>query len=135
MSYHRTKQVTYALPAADAGAGAKTLKFQGPKGKKGRVIDYGFYNVTEAFTATTLPSYVSVGDGSDVDAYGDEISMGTTAIGGGSSLLTQYRNDQLDDYVLGDIPADQEVTVTATAPTGGTPAGIGTLFCVVDWDN
>lgn len=134
MDLKLANRMHYQSEALDIGAGAKTLKIKGPKGAAGRIYDYGITNVTEAFTADTLPSYVSVGDGSDADAYGEEVSLATTAIGSLASLRTTYRTDQMDTYLVGDIPADQEVTVTATAPTGGTPAGIGSLFLVVDWE-
>lgn len=134
MSYDNPNRQEYVAHAQDIGAGAKTFTFYGPKGKDGWVYDYGVVNVTEAFTADTLPCYVSVGLSGNVDAYGEELSMATTAIGGGKTLRSTYSTPgDLDDYIVAKIPADTAVLVTATAPTGGTPAGIGDIRVVIDW--
>jgi len=139
MAYdHGVYDEKYVLPASDVGAGAKSMTFYGPKGKKGRVLDMGVQAVTEAFTATTLPAYISVGLTGNVDAYAEEFSMATTAIGPGISLRQTYDKDNLNiggSYIVAEIPADTAVLLTATAPTGGTPAGIGDVFCIIRWDN
>lgn len=131
----------YQFGTHDAGAGGEIFYVLGPKGKKGKLVDYGMHHVTEAFTATTLPSYVSVGTAADADAYGEEISMGTAAIDVGSvSCLQQSVGDGLDieDRILDAglaMPADTKVGLHVTAPTGGTPAGIAQPFMIIDWED
>jgi hypothetical protein len=130
----------YIFPVLDFGAGAEIYYVKGPKGRKGKLVDYGVHHVTEAFTADTLPAYVSVGTAADADAYGDELSMGTAAIDVGSvSVRTSFRDpDDLDDYILDaglSLPADTKVGLHCTSPTGGTPAGIAQPFMIIDWED
>lgn len=134
MSYDNPNRIAYLWATQDAGAGAVTKNIVGPKGKTGRVWDYGFLNVTEAFTADTLPSYVSVGLSGNADAYGEELSMATTAAGGGLTVRSSMESGAARDAMFpATIPAGTTVLITATAPTGGTPAGIGDLYVVIDW--
>ena len=132
--YDHGDRVTYLFPAQDIGAATVTLKVNGPKGKTGVLRDYGIVNVTEAFTADTTAATIAVGKTGNTDAYGEELSMGTTAAGGGKTVRSTYNKaTDLDDYIVATIPADTEVFVTCTAPTGGVPAGIGAVLVVVDW--
>lgn len=134
MSYENPDRRTYMWPGQDAGAGAISKTIVGPKGKAGRVHDYGFLNVTTAFTADTTPCEVAVGDGSDADAYGEQFSMATQAIGGGKTVRSAMESSKARDAMFPkQIPADTEVVLSASAPTGGVPAGVGDLYLVIDW--
>jgi hypothetical protein len=124
----------------DFGAGSGSFYFKGPKGKEGRLVDYGIEGITEAFTNDTTAGTVEVGTASDADAYGDGLDLGTAAIADGTkSLLTTYRpgKDSGHATLLVDptLPKDTAVKVTMTAPTGGTPAGIAGVFVDVIWDD
>lgn len=130
----------YFFGTHDFGAGGEIFYVLGPKGRKGKLVDYGVHHVTEAFTADTLPAYVSVGTAADADAYGDELSMATIAIDVGSrSVRTLYRDpDDIDNFILDaglSLPADTKVGLHCTAPTGGTPAGIAQPFMIIDWED
>jgi hypothetical protein len=130
----------YTFPVLDFGAGAEIYYVLGPKGRKGKLVDYGIHHVTEAFTTDTLPAYVSVGTAADPDAYGEELGMGTSAIDVGSkSVRTSFRDpDDIALYILDaglSLPADTKVGLHCTSPTGGTPAGIAQPFMIIDWED
>lgn len=132
----------------DFGGGGEVFSIKGPKGKKGTLLNYGVYGIIESFTAASTAAMVAVGNGTDPDAYGEELSLGTSAADtvGEVSIDTLYRYDQVgggagvtdrDDYILngGEIPADTVVYLTCTAPTGGGEAGQGTAFVEILWAN
>lgn len=130
----------YQFDTLDFGTAGEIFYVTGPKGRKGKLIDYGVHHITETFTATTLPAYVSVGTAADADAYGEELSMGTSAADAGSvSVRTTSRDpDVIDNYILDaglNLPADTKVGLHCTAPTGGTPAGMACPFMVIDWED
>lgn len=130
----------YQFGLHDFGNGGEIFLVTGPKGKKGKVIDYGIHHCTETFTATTLPAYVSVGTAADADAYGEELSMATFAADAGSrSVMTVVNSPaERDTYMLAaslSLPADTAVGLHVTAPTGGTPAGMAQPFMIIDWED
>lgn len=132
-------RIKYAF-AHDFGAGSDNYVFNGPKGKAGRLIDYGIEGVTETFNAVTTAATVSVGTVADPDAYGDELGLGTTAADAGSVSVRSLYRPGIDSgfatqMVEEDIPADTDVCLACTAPTGGTPAGIATAFAIIQWDD
>ena len=130
----------YTFPTLDFGTAGEIYYVMGPKGRKGKLVDYGVHHPTETFTATTLPAYVSVGTAADADAYGEELSMGTLAADAGSlSVRTSTRDPAvIDTYILDaglKMPADTKVGLHCTAPTGGTPAGFANPFMIIDWED
>lgn len=145
MSYDKPNRIKYSPGHHDFGAAGEVWAFTGPKGKKGRIYDYGVEGVTEAFTADTTAALVSVGSVADADLYGDEISMLTTAVDTGTrSLRTLFTAAEIatgiKDNVAGrlledQIAADAIFALHVVAPTGGTPAGMGIPFVIVDWDD
>lgn len=139
MSYEKPNRIKYTFGMLDFGTAGEVYSIKGPKGKAGRIYDYGVDAPLETFTATTLPAYVSVGSVADADLYGDEISMGTLAADGGSkSLRTEYTAVQImAGAVLLDptVPADTVIALHCTAPTGGTPAGMAHPYVIIDWED
>lgn len=130
----------YNFPLLDFGTAGEIYYVRGPKGRKGKLVDYGVHHVAEAFTADTLPAYVSVGTAADADAYGEELSMGTTALDAGSVSVRQSTRDEatIATYILDaglTMPADTKVGLHCTAPTGGTPAGMACPFMIIDWED
>lgn len=130
----------YNFPMLDFGTAGEIFYVTGPKGRKGKLVDYGVHHVTEAFTAVTLPAYVSVGTAADADAYGEELSLGTTALDAGSVSVRSTTRDPavIDTYILDaglSMPADVKVGLHCTAPTGGTPAGMACPFMIIDWED
>jgi hypothetical protein len=132
------QKTRYEFGFLDAGAGGEVFAVLGPKGKKGTLVDYGSQHVTEAFTATTLASFVSVGTVADADAYGDEISMATQAIDSGGRATNNIQRKGTAAYeaqfINKRLPADTPVALHVTAPTGGTPAGMAHFWMEIIWD-
>lgn len=121
------QSVTYTYPSHDFGAGAGAVSFQGPDGLVGKLKDI-IVHATETFTNDTLPAYVRIGTASDADAYA-EADLGTTA----ATDTFVASQDDPGAIIESNLPADTQVEVAFTSPTGGTPAGIGTVQIVVDW--
>jgi hypothetical protein len=117
--------VTYVLPGTDYGA-AFTEIISTPAGFRGVVRNISIYNVTEAMTADTTPAYCYVGISGDTDAFCTSASLLVTAIA--ASI-----NPALTDGATHIIQPGTTVHVTGVAPTGGTPAGIGTTAVTIQF--
>lgn len=126
MSYDNPSTVTFSFGVHDFGAGAGAKSFKLPKGKRGRLIDVGVTNISEAFTNTTTAGFVSIGTADDADKYA-LLNCGTTGIGDTVNTV-----DDADAIIDKDLPADTQIEVALVAPTGGTPAGIGEAYAVVE---
>jgi len=126
MSYSNPMVVTYVLPAVDFGAGTTGHAIKAPAGyENGRLIDVGVA-VTETFNQVTTPGYVRVGTAADPDAYA-ELNMGAAA-------ATNFYNTQDDtDAIINADVDNTQLEVACVAPTGGTPAGIGTVHVTIAW--
>jgi len=129
MAYSNPDRRSYVFPAVDFGAGNTSHSFQGPKGKAGRLVAIHL-SASETFTNTTTQGQILVGTGADTDAYA-LMNLGTTAAT--DSVSSDDGVTDTDAILSADIPADTQVEVTCVAPTGGTPAGIGTVTVLVDW--
>lgn len=130
----------YLFDTLDFGTAGETYYVTGPKGRKGKLVDYGIHHCTETFNAVTTPATVSVGSAADPDAYGEELSMGTFAADAGSkSVRTTYRDPaDIATYILPaglSLPAGTKVGLVCVAPTGGTPAGMACPFMIIDWED
>jgi hypothetical protein len=130
MSYGNPRAViTYTLPAVDFGAGDSAHAIKAPYGyARGRLLDVGVA-VTETFNQVTTPGYVRVGTSGDADAYA-ELNMAAAA-------ATNYYNtdDDTDAIIEPDIAdGSTQLEVACIAPTGGTPAGIGTVHITIAWE-
>lgn len=130
----------YQFDTLDFGTAGEDYYVTGPKGRKGRLVDYGVHHCTETFTATTTAATVSVGTAGDADAYGEELSMGTLAADAGSKSVRTTTRDPavIDTYILDaglSMPADTKLRLCCVAPTGGTPAGMACPFMVIDWED
>lgn len=132
--YEAPNRIKYAFMFDAGNNGNETFTIKGPKGKTGRLYDYGVEGVTEAFTAD---AQVSVGTAADPDAFGEEIAIGVLAVDTVKSLRTLYNpgyEKTSFDALLVDptIPADTLVQLTITDDAS---AGIGTFFAIIDWDD
>lgn len=136
MSYDDPNRMTYTFGPYTFTAD-ETFSIQGPKGKKGRLWDYGVYGVTTAFAGATTTPQLAVGTPSDQDAYGNEFDFGTLADNSGQSVRSTYYpyHASFDDYLLNAvIDADQEVVIKAIGATGGGAAGVANFYCIIDWE-
>lgn len=127
-TYSSPLVLSYALGQFDFGAGGDTHKLIGPPGLRGMIVGVDLFKVTEAFTATTTPAYINIGDGSDADKY-VSMSLGTTAI----DAVDTSQDAEIFHETAGMFAADEQPVVTFVAPTGGTPAGIGEVMVHVAW--
>lgn len=132
---------TYVLPLFDFGATATEVKpILGPKGRKGRLIDYGVIGCVEAFAGTT-PATIAIGKAADADAYGEEFSLGTevTVALGGKTVRNSYDPvadaAAFDALILADgaLPANTSIYVTSVGGATG-PTGQASPYVVIDWD-
>ena len=127
MSYSTPTTVTYTFSAHDFGAGAGATAIKAPAGfENGRIIDVGVTDITETFTAVTTPAYVTLGTVANSLQYA-VLNLNTAA-------ATDAFNTQDDPDAITDADVtNEQIEVSYIAPTGGTPAGIGTPYVVIDW--
>lgn len=132
MSYDRPNREKYSFHFDAGNNGNETFTVKGPKGKAGRLWDYGVEGVTEAFTADCT---IEIGDGSDADEFGTALALGALAVDTVKSLRRNY--DPIADetafnalLVDPNIPKDTSVTMTIT---DDSTSGIATFFMIIDW--
>lgn len=136
MSYDKPNRQKYAVTFDAGNNGNEAWYFKGPKGKKGRLVDYGVEAITEAFTTGAS---LAIGTASDADAYGDEFPLtaaaGATLDVGTHSVRSLY--DEIADatnfntyMVARDLPADTAFVMTCVDDAA---SGIATFFVIVDW--
>lgn len=134
MSYDNPNRITYTFPSLDWGNNvSEVFGIRGPKGKKGRLWDYGIVGTTEAFSGDIT---IAVGNADDADAYGEEFNLNGTADASAKTVRSTY--DEAGDkaafdalMVNPDLPADTDIKITMS---GASAAGIGSPFVVIDWD-
>jgi hypothetical protein len=111
----------------------------GPKGKAGRLWDYGVQCVTTLFAGATTTPMMAVGTTGDADHYGNEYDFGAATVAGGSkSIRTAYAPTDAGfaTYMLiRDLPKDTVVMATMVAATGGGAAGVADTFVEIQWDD
>ena len=130
MSYDRPNRQKFSVRFDAGNNGNEVWVVHGPKGKEGRLWDYGVEGVTEAFTADCT---LSVGTAADPDAYGDEFPMNALAIDTQRSIRSVFNEHAAGfaTYMLApDIPADTPVHLTLV---DDSTTGIGNFFVVIDW--
>jgi hypothetical protein len=136
MSYDNPNRQKYSFGNFDFGAGAdETFSVRGPKGKTGRLYDYGVSGVIEVMNGGTVTPKVAIGSPSDPDAYGDELDLNAVADNEHKSVRSTYAETAsgFTSLMVGpDIAADAEVVVTCTGATG-SPTGQAVPFVVIDW--
>lgn len=132
MSYDNPNRQKFSVKFDAGNNGNEAWVVHGPKGKSGRLWDYGVEGITEAFTADCT---VSVGTASDADAYGEEFPMGAAAIDTQRSVRSVYAEHDagFSTYMVArDIPADTPVHLTCV---DDSTSGIGNFFVVIEWDH
>lgn len=133
MSYDKPNRIKYQVTFDAGNNGNESWAFQGPKGKKGRLHDYGIEAVTEVFTTGAS---IAIGTAADPDAYGDELSLAAVAADVGNySVRTLYDEiadaTSFDALMLNrDLPAD---TVFVMTCVDDAASGIANFFVIVDW--
>jgi len=122
--YDKPLGMTYTFQH-DFGAATEVQSIQGPAGATGVLREISL-NATETFNSVTTAANIQVGTAADPNAYA-QMDCADTAD-------TDSISAAAAEYFLRFIPADTQVEVTFTAPTGGTPTGIGSVFIAIDWN-
>lgn len=140
MAYDFPNRIKYAQFFDAGGNGDLEFAVRGPKGKAGRLYDWGLEGITEAYTSGE--GSVAVGTTADPDAYGEELATSGLAAEDAMSARQLYRDKginvstastDLGDYLIdGVIPANQKVLMTVVDTTA---AGMGTYFMIIDWQD
>lgn len=138
MSYDNPRnRVTYTH-FFDFGAAADlALVYKGPKGKAGRLFNYGVFGVVENFAADTITPKISVGTAADPDAYGEELvltAVTTTTPIDIRSLYSEQATGWTTYMVDRELPADTAVYMTLIGATG-SPTGQATAFMTIEWND
>jgi hypothetical protein len=131
--YDNPNRIKYAF-FYDAGNTAnETWSFTGPKGKAGRLYDYGVEGITEVFTTGAS---LAIGTAADPDHFGEELSFAAAAVDTDVKLrdLDPIADKAAFDalLVIPEIPAGTLVQMTLVDDAA---TGIGVFFCVIDWDD
>lgn len=134
-TYDMPLTVSHNLGSHDFGAGGDALAIGRPPGVQFARVSLLGLAATETFTNDTTPAYVRVGTASDADKFA-EFDLGTTADTDG--LTTNVGVTAAGNFIDLDRDGDSgasldQLEVAFVAPTGGTPAGIGSVTLVVDW--
>jgi hypothetical protein len=146
-TYDTPQTEVYMQPSAAFGATTDSQKLIGPKGKRGLVRDVLVHITADMVGTTTVPE-IAVGASSGTNEYA-RYRLGTSATAGYTAASSPKRASQeaitgnpprtLSDYAghvaleKTFIPADTAFFITRVAGVGGTPAGTGPTWVVVDW--
>jgi hypothetical protein len=133
MSYDNPNREKFSVhfDAGNLGNGGWT--FSGPKGKSGRLYDYGIEGVTEVFTTGAS---VSVGTNASAAVYGAALSLDGVAVGSGKTSARSLNDPTSSEFgalmVNQNIPADTSVKLTFVDDAA---SGICEAFVTIDWDD
>lgn len=125
MQYDNPRTITIPLGSVNFGTNTAS-SFKLPKGLRGRLVDVSVISTT-LFTAVTTGAFVNIGTTADPDAYASLGSLGALA----ATDTFNTVNDP-EAIINPDLPADTQIEVAYVAPTGGSPAGVGLVYVVVD---
>ncbi len=136
MAYDNVAPSMYSFGNFDFGAGSdETFVVQGPKGKAGRLWDYGVQGCIEVMNGSSTTPKIAIGTSSDPDAYGDELDLNALADNSGKSVRSTYREESsgfTTQMVDREIPADTAIYVTCTG-AAGSPTGQAVPFVQIQW--
>lgn len=127
MGYANPRQsINYSFGKVDFGTSTLT-RIRGPKGLQGRLREVEVGGDT-LFTAVTTPAHVKIGTAASATAYAD-LTLGALA----ADAAWAASNDLPAGITNRSLPADTDILIAFTAPTGGSPAGKGFPSIAIDW--
>lgn len=135
MSYDEGLTIEHTLAATDFGTLAPTTAtIPVPPGMtRGRILDVGIKDVTEAFDTDTLEGNIAIGYAADDNEYVDFSIPDNLALKASANVRNDTDAIIEADVVVSDLDSAQ-LLVTYTAGTAsGTVAGIGVPFVTVRW--
>lgn len=132
------RKTRYHFSGIDFSGSDITRTITGPKGKAGKLWDYGVTTVTTTFAGGTTTPKMEVGKSGTLAAYGVAYDFGllTTILGSKSprvDLQTDVTTWHSAAFVDTDIPKDTIVYATFLAATGIGAAGIADMFMEIIW--
>ena len=140
MSYDKPNRVKYTFGNFDFGAAAdEQFNIIGPKGKKGRLFDYGVEGTIEVMNGSSTTPKVSVGNGSSAVAYGSNLDINALADNTAKSVRSTVReavDGAFTAYMTAasrTIPADTQIRVNCIG-AAGSPTGQATPCMIIGWD-
>jgi len=141
MSYDKPNRVKYTFGNFDFGAGSdEQFNLVGPKGKKGRLYDYGVEGTIEVMNGSSTTPKVSVGNASSAVAYGSNLDINALADNTAKSVRSTLRegvDGAFTAYMTASsrtIPADTQIRLNCIA-AAGSPTGQAVPFVTIDWDD
>lgn len=137
MSYDARKYIKTARPGVTL-TGAVTLTAVGPKGKKGRLIDYGIEDISTTTAGASTTPVVEVGLTGTLAAYGTAFDVGALTAPAAKSVRSSYKESDATFATLmaqPDLPADTPILLTLVPASGGGAAGVGSPFMIIAWDD
>lgn len=139
MSYDKPNRIKYSFGNFDFGAGSdEQFNVIGPKGKAGRLIDYGVEGTIEVMNGASTTPKVSVGNTSSATAYGAAFDINALADNAAKSVLSTYRETDsgITTYMTAasrSIPKDTQIRLNCIGAVG-SPTGQAVPFVIIDWD-
>lgn len=141
MSYDKPNRIKHSFGNFDFGAGSdESFYFKGPKGKKGRLYDYGVEGTIEVMNGSSTTPKVSVGNASSAVAYGSNLDINALAdndVKSVRSTLREGADGAFTNYMTASsrtLPADTLIRVNCIG-AAGSPTGQAVPYAIVDWDD
>lgn len=138
MSYENSKYYRYGMDQITMTSTDKVRTIIGPKGKQGRLIDYGIDGISTSTGGATNGPKVSVGTVSSAAAYGAAFDVGTLTAPSAKTVASTYRPSDTGwaTYMVNQwLPADTLVQLTCVAAAGSGAAGVGNPFMIIQWQD
>jgi hypothetical protein len=135
--YDKPRMVRYTHFFDFGAAADETISIKLPKGKSGRLWDYGVYGVIEVMNGAAVTPKIAIGTTSDPDAYGDELDLNAVADNDYKSVRSTYGEAETGFAALmlvPNLPRDTEIYMTLTGATS-SPTGQGTAFVDIEIDD
>jgi hypothetical protein len=134
--YDNPNRIKYAFGNFNfGGAVDETFSIRGPKGKSGRLFDYGVEGVTTVMNGGTITPKVAVGTPALPNSFGAPLDLQAVPDNDYKSVRSTFAEPSTGftaQMVNRTIPKDTEVYLTCTGATGA-PTGVGVPFVIIDW--
>lgn len=132
------KPTLYMFGLFDFGGGADaSFAVVGPKGRTGRLHDYGVQGVIEALHGGTLNPRLVVGTAGDDDAYGTTFTPTPDVNTTGDTVRQRCKHvTEVATYILPaalNLPADTAVILKCLAATGSALTGQAYPVMEIEW--
>lgn len=122
-TYDNPLLISHSRGITGLNSSAEKARFRGPVGLRGKVVSL---QGTITTTVTTAAAPITIGSGSDADAYlTSTVPVGVAPLGFSATAAQLEAGGAVDE-----IPADTDVVITAGGAAG---AGAATVEVTVAW--